>query len=75
MKNTNTDNNERKFVDLLVSLEERIKREPFTPASAETLLELTKKARERAHAKDWIQANMAVRSIQINWPKLARRPL
>jgi hypothetical protein len=75
MKNTKPDNNERKFVDLLVSLEERIKREPFTPESEETLLALTKKARERAHAKDWIQANMAVRTIQITWPKLNRRAL
>jgi len=73
MKNTKPDNNERKFVDLLVSLEERIKREPFTPESEETLLALTKKARERAQAKDWAQANIAVRTIQITWPKLNRR--
>jgi hypothetical protein len=75
MKNTNTDNNERKFVDLLVSLEERIKREPFTPESEETLLALTKEAKKHAHAKDWAQANLAVRTIQMRWPKLNRRAL
>jgi hypothetical protein len=75
MKNTKPDNNERKFVDLLVSLEERIKREPFAPESEETLLALTKEARKHAHAKDWLTANKAVRTVQIMWPKLARRPL
>jgi hypothetical protein len=75
MKNTKPDNNERRFVDLLGSLEERIKAEPFSPESAETLLALTKEARKHAHAKDWQTANKAVRTVQIMWPKLSRRAL
>ena len=73
MKTKKLDPIERDFLDALIQLETRVRTEPLTPEARTQMLEFMQKAKQHAQAKEWPQAQQAVREVQKRWSKLPRR--